>query len=61
MRGTDETSGALFGHVDLEERIPPPHPQHKIPQVVNDVLPTSMPRWNAFMWTSAGPPPRPEG
>ena len=36
MRGTDETSGSLFGHVDLEERIPPTHPQHKIRQVVND-------------------------
>ena len=38
MRGTDETSGALFSYVDLEERIPPRHPLRKIRQVVNDAL-----------------------
>lgn len=38
MRGTDETSGALFSYVDLEERIPARHPLRKIRQVVNDAL-----------------------
>jgi len=38
MRGVDETSGSLFSHVDLEERIPPRHPLRKIRQVVNDAL-----------------------
>ena len=38
MRGTDETSGALFSYVDLEERIPQRHPLRKIRQVVNDAL-----------------------
>lgn len=38
MRGTDETSGALFSNVDLEERIPARHPLRKIRQVVNDAL-----------------------
>lgn len=33
--GADEASGALFSHVDLEERIPPRHPLRKIRQVVN--------------------------
>jgi transposase len=38
MRGSDETSGALFSYVDLEERIPARHPLRKIRQVVNDAL-----------------------
>ena len=38
MRGTDEKSGSLFRHVDLEERIPAKHPLRKIRQVVNDAL-----------------------
>jgi len=38
MRGTDETSGSLFGYVDLEERIPERHPLRKIRRVVNDAL-----------------------
>ena len=38
MRGTDETSGSLFSHVDLEDRIPARHPSRKIRQVVNDAL-----------------------
>jgi transposase len=38
MRGMDETSGSLFSHVDLEERIPLRHPLRKIRQVVNDAL-----------------------
>jgi len=38
MRGSDETSGALFSYVGLEERIPARHPLRKIRQVVNDAL-----------------------
>ncbi len=38
MRGTDETRGALFSYVDLEDRVPPHHPLRKIRQVVNDTL-----------------------
>ena len=26
MRGTNEASGSLFSHVDLEERVPERHP-----------------------------------
>jgi hypothetical protein len=32
IRGADETSGSLFSYVDLEARIPPRHPLHKIRQ-----------------------------
>ena len=38
MRGTDRTSGSLFSHFDLEERIPARHPLRKVHQVVNDAL-----------------------
>ena len=38
MRGTDETSGALFSYVDLDERVPAGHPLCKIRQIVNDAL-----------------------
>ncbi len=38
MRGTDGTGGALFSHVDPEERIPARHRLRKIRQVVNDAL-----------------------
>ncbi|MDP5305643.1 IS5 family transposase [Paracoccus spongiarum] len=38
MRGTDETSGTLFRHVDLEARVPAKHPLRKIRQVVNEAL-----------------------
>lgn len=36
IRGADETSGSLFGYVDLEARIPPRHPLRKIRQLVDD-------------------------
>ena len=38
MRGTDDVSGSLFSHVDLEERIPVRHPLRKIRRVVNEAL-----------------------
>lgn len=38
MRGTDEASGSLFSHVELEERVPAGHPLRKIRQIMNDAL-----------------------
>jgi transposase len=38
MRGSDETSGALFSYVDLEERIPARRRLRKIRQIVNEAL-----------------------
>jgi hypothetical protein len=38
MRGSDQVTGALFGYVDLEERIPARRPLRKIRAVVNDAL-----------------------
>lgn len=38
MRGSDETSGALFSCVDVDEHIPARNPLHKIRQVVNEAL-----------------------
>ena len=38
MRGSDKTSGSLFSHVDLEERIPVRHPLRKVRQVVNEAV-----------------------
>ena len=38
MRGTEESSGTLFSHVDLVARIPARHPLGRIRQVVNDAL-----------------------
>ena len=38
MRGTDESSGALFSYVDLEERVPTNHPLRLIRRIVNDAL-----------------------
>ena len=38
MRGTDETTGALFSYVDLEGRIPARHPLRKVREIVNDAL-----------------------
>ena len=38
MRGTDEMSGLLFSHVDLEERIPVRRWLRKNRQGVNDAL-----------------------
>ena len=38
MRGSDGTSGSMFGYVDLKDRIPARHPLRKIRQTVNDAL-----------------------
>jgi hypothetical protein len=38
MRGTDGATGSLFGHVDLEERVPTRHPLRLIRRIVGDAL-----------------------
>ena len=38
MRGSDETSGALFSYVDLEARVRPDHPLRPIRQLANEAL-----------------------
>jgi hypothetical protein len=57
MRGTDETSGSLFGYVDLEERIPARHPLRNIRQVVNDALASLDAEFEA-LYTDFGRPRR---
>ena len=36
--GSDEWSGALFSYVDIEERVPAPHPLRKVRAIVNAAL-----------------------
>ncbi len=55
MRGTDETRGSLFSHVDPEERHPAQHPLRKIRQVVNDAL-TSLDGDFEALYTDFGRP-----
>ncbi len=38
MRGSDERTGSLFSHVDLEDRIPSKPPLRLIRRIVNEVL-----------------------
>ena len=38
MRGSDQTTGALFSYVDLEGRVPPSHPLRTIREIVNGSL-----------------------
>ena len=38
MRGSDQTTGALFSYVDLEERVPAGHPLRTIREIVNGAL-----------------------
>lgn len=38
MRGSDQTTGALFSYVDLEGRVPSGHPLRVIREIVNEVL-----------------------
>jgi len=38
MRGPDQSSGALFSYIDIEERVPSKHPLRTIRSIVNDVL-----------------------
>jgi transposase len=55
MRGTDEASGSLFSHVDLEARIPARHPLRTIRQVVNPAL-ASLDAELAALYTDFGRP-----
>jgi hypothetical protein len=49
MRGTDEASGSLFSHVDLEARVPAGHPLRKIRQIVKRAIDAPLVRaqWRA--------------
>ena len=38
MRGEDRTSGALFSYVDIEARVPPPHPLRAMRRLTNAAL-----------------------
>ncbi len=38
MRGSDERTGSLFSHVDLEDRIPSKPPLRLIRRIVNEAL-----------------------
>ena len=38
MRGEDGTGGGLFSYIDLEERVPAPHPLRLIREIMNPVL-----------------------
>ena len=55
MRGSDAVTGSLFSYVDLEERIPQNHPLRVIREVVNEVLATLSPEFDA-MYSAFGRP-----
>lgn len=55
MRGQDQTSGHLFSYVDLEERVPASHPLRTIRGIVNDVLASLSPDFEA-MYSAMGRP-----
>ncbi len=48
MRGRDQVSGSLFSYVDLEERVPREHPLRVIRGIVNDVLVSLSPAFEAL-------------
>lgn len=60
MRGMDETSGSLFSHVDLAERVPARHPLRKIRQVVNDAVASLDAGFEALCTDSGRPSITPE-
>ena len=53
MRGSEQTSGSLFSHVDLEERIPAKHPLRVMKALVDDVLVALIPSPGGFTWARA--------
>jgi hypothetical protein len=55
MRGMDAVTGSLFSYVDLEARIPAPHPLRIIREVVNEVL-VALDAEFARMYASFGRP-----
>ena len=58
MRGTDGTSGALFSYVDLEARVPAPHPLRKIRRIVNEALASLDAEFEGLYGRTVGPPSR---
>ncbi len=48
MRGEDRSSGSLFSYVDLEARVPAKHPLRLIRLIVNDVLSSLSPEFEAL-------------
>jgi len=55
MRGHDQTSGHLFSYLDLEARVPANHPLRTIREIVNDVLVSLSPDFEA-MYSRLGRP-----
>jgi transposase len=55
MRGHDQTSGSLFSYIDLEDRVPSNHPLRIIREVVDDVLASLSPDFEA-MYSRMGRP-----
>jgi hypothetical protein len=60
MRGTDETRGALFSYVDLEERIRARHPLRKVREIVNDALASMDAEFDRLYATEGRPSIAPE-
>jgi hypothetical protein len=56
MRGTDERSGSLFSYVDLEARVPIPHPLRAIREFANAAL-AQMSGDFAALYAPLGRPP----
>lgn len=59
-RGRDRGSGSLFSYVDLEERVPRDHPLRVIGGIVNDVLATLSPAFEALYSPTGRPSIPPE-
>ena len=59
MRGSDMVAGSLFSYVGLEERVRADHPLRVIREVVNSVLVTLSPEFDALysLWSRASIPP----
>ena len=55
MSGDDRRSGSLFSYIDLEGRIPANHPLRTIREIVNDVLGSLSPDFEA-MYSRMGRP-----
>jgi len=55
MRGSDETQGAMFSYVSLEERIPQDHPLRAMRRLVDRALKALSPRF-AAMYADVGRP-----
>lgn len=60
MRGEDRSSGNLFSYVDLEARVPVDHPLRIIREIVNDVLGSLSPAFEALYSHTGRPSIPPE-